>query len=116
MLGSEDGDECPLADVDARESKHGFWWGDTTKVTAATAALEERKRAKNQREADLQATRDAEFALNRAEAARTSKPVVLARWTTDRCMNGHSDECSFDNATKSLMPDGTTRTTYSCCY
>jgi len=51
-----------------------------------------------------------------AEAARTGKRVALRRWVTDRCHNGNDHDCSFDNATEWVLPDGTTKITYTCCF
>jgi len=71
---------------------------------------------KRDREAAAAAVRNREFAAKSEEARTTGKPVLLERWTTDRCMNGHSDECSFDTASRCVMPDGTTKISYTCCY
>ena len=50
------------------------------------------------------------------KAMETGQRQVLKSWVTDRCMNRHDDDCSFDNAYQWAMPDGTTRITYTCCY
>jgi len=47
-----------------------------------------------------------------AEAARTGKPVVLRRYTTE-C---NLEDCSMDNITVYAMPDGKTKTTQSHNY
>ena len=51
-----------------------------------------------------------------AEAQSTGKPVILNRWTTVACMNDNDDECSCDNATEWLYPDGKKKVTYHCNY
>ncbi|MFA6679184.1 MAG: hypothetical protein WCR96_01685 [Candidatus Methanomethylophilaceae archaeon] len=51
------------------------------------------------------------------EAKETGKPIVLRKWITDRCMNGNEkNECSFDSAIESAMPDGSKKTKYVCCF
>jgi hypothetical protein len=60
--------------------------------------------------------REAQLAAKFAEAGATGKPVAIGAWTTERCMNGNDSECSFDRATEYAMPDGSRKTTYTCCY
>jgi hypothetical protein len=50
------------------------------------------------------------------QACEAKKPVLLDSWVTEKCMNGHDDECSFDRAGEYAMPDVTVKTTYTCCY
>lgn len=75
--------------------------------------------ARRAAEEQAESTRQKNESL-RAEAFRvareTGKRQVLLRWTTHRCMNGNSSECSFDSAVRWALPDGTERTTYTCCY
>ena len=49
-------------------------------------------------------------------ARETGERVKIESWTTDRCHNGNDDECSFDNAVRWAMPDGTEKITYTCCF
>ena len=49
------------------------------------------------------------------EAKKTQKPVVINSWITDECTR-HSIDCSFDQATTYALPNGTTKTTYTCCH
>ena len=51
-----------------------------------------------------------------ARAKSSGEKQQIESWMTDRCMNHNSDECSFDRATRWAMPDGSHRTTYTCCY
>ena len=52
-----------------------------------------------------------------AERARTTGEKQLYRsWMTGGCRNGNSDQCSFDSASEYVLPDGSTMTTYQCCY
>lgn len=48
-------------------------------------------------------------------AKETGNKVLLDKWQTNKCMN-KSVDCSFDMAYKYAMPDGTTKTTYICCF
>jgi hypothetical protein len=48
-------------------------------------------------------------------AKKTGKKQALDVWVTDHCHNG-SVECSFDQATSWVGPDGKISTTYSCCH
>lgn len=50
------------------------------------------------------------------EAARTGKNVVFETWTTNECMNGNHQECSFDRAAKYATPSGEIKIKYTCCY
>ncbi len=49
-------------------------------------------------------------------ARETGKPVLLTIWQTDRCMNNHGDDCSCDNAYEYVMPDGSRKVEYHCCF
>lgn len=49
------------------------------------------------------------------QAQETGKPVVMYSYITSECMNGGHD-CSFDSATVYMLPDGTQKTTYTCCH
>jgi len=49
-------------------------------------------------------------------ARESGQRQVLRTWMTDRCRNGNSDQCSFDNATEYVLPDGSHKTEYRCCY
>lgn len=51
-----------------------------------------------------------------SRAKATGERQVLRTWMTDRCCNGNSDQCSFDNATEYVLPDGSHKTEYRCCY
>ncbi|MFZ4396945.1 MAG: hypothetical protein ACOYOU_15125 [Kiritimatiellia bacterium] len=68
------------------------------------------------RAAAEKAKKDAARVAAFARARETGDRQELGSWTTDRCMNRHSDECSFDIATAWAMPNGTEKTTYDCCY
>lgn len=72
---------------------------DAAKELAQTAKLAEEKRI-----SDL------------TELARTtSTPQTLETWTTHECSEDLED-CSFDNAKKMIMPDGSTKIEYTHCY
>jgi hypothetical protein len=85
-------------------------------IKSLRAAKDEAAAAAARAKAHKIAAEQAELAAKLAEAKTTGKPVALARWTTDRCMCGHGNECSCDSATEWLSPDGSRKTTYTCCY
>lgn len=85
-------------------------------LDSAIVALDAAAKLKSDSEARATAERNAEFASKATEARASGQPVKLSGWTTDRCMNGHGRDCSFDNAAKFVLPDGTTKTVFSCCY
>jgi hypothetical protein len=106
-----------LHDVDWSKVTLGeFSFIEADALQAAIQKHDQKKAADQQVKASAESARKAEFAAKLAEAQRTNKPVTLATWVTDHCMNHHDDECSFDSAVKSVLPDGTTKTTYTCCY
>lgn len=76
-------------------------------VDAQTAAAEQKTQNK--------AAEEARVAELFATAKTTGKPQVISTWMTSDCMNG-SHDCSFDTAHKLVMPDGTIKTEYTCCY
>ena len=90
----------------------GMYYVETEKFEAARIT----NKAKAEREAAATATAKANCEAKAAEASTTGKPVILVQWTTDRCHNGNSCECSCDNATKYIHPDGQTTTKYTCCF
>lgn len=49
-------------------------------------------------------------------ASEKGERVKLDDWMTDRCMNGHGRECSFDTAVEWVYPNGDIKIEYSCCY
>jgi len=51
-----------------------------------------------------------------AKARESGERQALETWVTEKCMNGNDQECSFDRATRWALPDGTSKTTYGCCY
>jgi len=99
------GEKNPFASV-------GVFYATRAEIDAIKAAQAEKERQAATAKADKIAKRTAAF----ARARETGERQELGRWTTDCCMNRHSDECSFDNATAWAMPDGTEKTTYACCY
>lgn len=68
-----------------------------------------------EREKSRQVAKD-DLAKLFAAARETGKPVELCRYVTTKCMNGNDFDCSFDSAVEMAQPDGTAKTTYSCCY
>lgn len=94
----------------------GQYYAERAAIEAANRAGQERRAAAEAAKLTAETERSREFADKLAEARRTGDRVVLSRWTTDRCMNGNGSECSFDSATKFVLPDGTTKTIYGCCY
>ena len=59
-----------------------------------------------------EAERESKF----SQARESGKPVLLRSWVTARCMNRNDDECSFDRAGEYAMPDGSVKTSYTCCF
>lgn len=49
-------------------------------------------------------------------ARTTGEPQVLRTYVTDRCCNGNANECSFDQATEYVLPDGSRQTKFTCCF
>lgn len=60
---------------------------------------------------DADAARIAEAA---EAAAASGSPIEVRRWMTG-CAKGRA-ECSFDVAIQTAQPDGSLKTTYSCCH
>lgn len=97
----------------------GIVYIDKATVAEASARAAERAKADAAIAAERQAReeqerRDREAAF--AKARETGERQPLRKWVTDRCMNGNDDDCSFDSAVEWAMPDGTAKTTYTCCF
>jgi hypothetical protein len=76
----------------------------------------ERKGRESQRKEHAEQAEQEHYENKLAEAKATGKRVKLRGWVTDRCMKGDDENCSFDNATEWVTPEGELVTTYSCCY
>lgn len=115
------------------------WRGDITRPTAEIVA-ECRAKLERDTEKDRDIT-DAEIAKEVADAKaawaaknakrkvaaahveeckrrarETGERVKIESWVTNRCHNGNDDQCSFDDAVRWAMPDGTEKITYTCCF
>lgn len=112
------GVEIPLALVESFDSS-SHRWAFNFASAAVVEKLVEAKTAADKITNEEKAAQEGKAAAIRAaqllEARSTGQPVVIAKWVTDRCMSRQCD-CSFDKATRFLMPDGTEKTTYICCY
>lgn len=86
------------ARISAREAD------DASKAKAESDRRQVEKEAESHRIASLTET-----------ARNTGTAQVLDRWVTDRCTRNNCD-CSFDAAVKTVNPDGSIETTYTCCY
>lgn len=93
-----------------------FSWIERAELERAVAQYDAAKSAEQTARAELKRLADERVAEKVAEARATGKPVMIEMWTTTRCMNGHSNECSFDKACRYAMPDGTIKVRYTCCY
>lgn len=96
-LERDTGKDRDITDVEiAKEvaAAKAAWAAKNVKREAAAAHVEECKR----------------------RARETGERVKIESWVTNRCHNGNDDQCSFDNAVRWAMPDGTEKTTYTCCF
>lgn len=91
------------------------WLISETEKTEILNELKEKETvAKTEKEAKQKKKTEAlEIFLNQAK--ETGEPVVMYSYITSECMNGGHD-CSFDSATVYMLPDGTQKTTYTCCH
>lgn len=85
---------------------------EETQILAECKAAED---ARNNKEAAVEKAEIDRVAKIIDTAVATGTKQVLASWVTEDCMNG-GHECSFDQATRWAMPDGTTKITYTCCH
>ena len=88
-------------------------------VDDARKRAAERKRRDDEARAEQEANRKAEEARREEcfrKARESGERVRIDGWITDRCHNGNDGDCSFDQATRWAMPDGTEKITYTCCY
>lgn len=103
----------------AAKTETGLCYFDESVVAEARERTAKRRAEDAAREAERKAAEEKENARVAEcfrQAKETGKRVPIRKWTTGRCMNGNDNECSFDNATEWAMPDGTTKTTYACCF
>ena len=97
----------------------GIFYFEESVVAEARERTAQRKDRQARIEAEMKAEEERENARVAEcfrKAAETGERVAIRKWTTTRCMNGNDDECSFDNATEWALPDGTAKTTYTCCF
>jgi len=71
--------------------------------------------ARNNKDQDIEKAEIDRVAEIVETAIATGTRQVVSSWITEDCMNG-GHECSFDQATRWAMPDGTTKITYTCCH
>lgn len=101
------------------DAETGIYYFDESVVAEARERTEKRRAEDARLEAEMKEEEERENARVEEcfrQAAESGQRVAIRKWTTTRCMNGNDDECSFDNATEWAMPDGTTKTTYVCCF
>ena len=66
--------------------------------------LEKEKQDKIKQENDIKET-----------AKRTGQKQILKTYMTNKCTRNKQD-CNFDAVTEYIMPDGTKKIIYTCCY
>lgn len=101
------------------DAETGIWYADGETVAKAKEETAKKKEEAARREAEkAEAKKRAEEHRSECfrQAAESGERVAIRHWTTTRCMNGNDDECSCDNATEWALPDGTAKTTYTCCF
>lgn len=107
-----DGAECQAWDDTYRNAGGGIYHIPTERFTDSR----ERKVREVARKEQAEREEREHYESKLAEAKATGKRVKLRGWVTDRCMKGDHENCSFDNATEWITPEGSKQITYSCCY
>jgi len=108
-----DGATCTAWDDMYKSEGQGLFYIPSDRFADSRKARSDKNKRDEEASADRKAMEDSAF----AQALTTGKPAVMRQWTTDRCMNGNGErECSFDSATEWAMPDGSRKTTYTCCF
>lgn len=77
---------------------------ESAKTKAKTEKLEKEKQIKIKQEEDIKET-----------AKKTGQKQILKTYMTQECARKNHD-CSFDAVTEYIMPDGTKKVIYTCCY
>ncbi len=83
----------------------------TEEIIAGIAEHEAQHAAKSQAQVEAEAAKAALIEQARA----TGQRVVVTTWLTNGCRRGAQD-CSFDAATKYVLPDGSEQIEYRCCH